>query len=178
MAVWRGVVVKWEHGPAFNTAITEDEAARLCELARGRRVLEIGSAYGYSAAVMALAGAVHVTAVDPHKAVPSAGIMAESLEALNVADQVEMVCDYSWRVMPQMVADGLRFGLIFVDGDHSVEAAARDAAMALPLLEPGGTLAFHDYREPECPGVGAALDKLFRDGPDRLTGTLWEKAFA
>jgi predicted O-methyltransferase YrrM len=175
-AVWRGVVVKWEHGPAFNTAITEDEAARLEELARGRRVLEIGSAYGYSAAVMALAGAVRVTAVDPHNAVPSKGIMAESLEALNVADRVDMWCEYSGTALPRLAELKRKFGLIFVDGDHSVEAAARDAAMALPLLEPGGVLACHDYRDPDCPGVGAALDKLFRDGPDRLTGTLWEKA--
>lgn len=174
-AVWRGVILGWEHGPAFSTAIQDDEAARLGELAAGRHVLEIGSAYGYSAAVMALARALSVTAVDPHTAVPSGPVMAACLEALKIGDRVTMVREYSGTALPRMLAAGRRFGLVFVDGDHQAHAAAADLGMAMPLLEQGGTLAFHDYRDPDCPGVAQVLDGLFPAGPDRLTGTLWEK---
>lgn len=180
MPPWRGVMVGWEHGPAFATSITEAETARLCELAAGRRVLEVGSAYGYSAVVMARAGAEHVTAVDPHHAIPSSApgaIMAANVESLGLAGRVEMIREFSGDVLPAWAELGTRFGLVFIDGDHRAPAAADDARMSVPLLEPGGVLAFHDYQDPECPGVAEALDAVFPEGPDRVTGTLWEKAF-
>jgi hypothetical protein len=49
-----------------------------------------------------------------------------------------------------------------------------DALWAIRLTAPGGTIACHDYREDNCPGVAQALDELFPDGPARLTGTLFE----
>lgn len=51
----------------LTTAILPVEAQRLRELAKGKEVLEIGAANGYSAIVMALAGALHITSVDPHE---------------------------------------------------------------------------------------------------------------
>jgi hypothetical protein len=177
MPPWRGVILGGENGPAFSTAITDEETTRLGELSAGRRVLEVGSAYGYSAAVMAVAGAERVIAVDPHCALPSRDVMSACLGALGLSGRVDMVLDYSTTVLPRLAAEGQRFGLVFIDGDHRADAAAADARMALSLMKPGGMLACHDYRDPDCPGVAQALDEMFPGGPDRLTGTLWEKAF-
>ena len=175
MAVWRGVLLGGEFGPAFNTSVQEDEAQRLAVLAEGARVLEVGSAYGYSAAVMALGGAVSVAAVDPHTSVRSAMIMEANLKALMVWHLVTMIPEYSETALPRMIAAGSKFDLIFVDGNHLGEAALADAEASQQLLNPGGTLLFHDYGDPDCPDVKPVLDFLYPGGPDCLTSTLWEK---
>jgi predicted O-methyltransferase YrrM len=165
-------------GVSFSTSIQPEEAAELGRLAAGRTVLEIGSAYGYSACVMAFAGAETVTAVDPHTWIPgSFEAMCANLEACGAlgdgpAAEVLIVAKPSQAVMPELAAAGRRFGLIFIDGDHSETAVRHDIAQALTLLEPGGTIACHDYGEDCCcPGVRAAVNEMFPGG-GTVTGTL------
>ena len=158
--------------PLISTSVTAAEAAKLGRLAHGQDVLEVGSAFGYSAAVMALAGARHVTAVDPHTWLNSHEAMLSNLAACGVADRVTVIQAPAGEVLPQM--QPLGFGLAFVDGDHSYEAVLADVKQVLPLIRPGGYLACHDYGEDCCcPGVRAALDELFPDGPTELAGTLF-----
>jgi predicted O-methyltransferase YrrM len=172
---WRDAVPG--DGPAIMTSVTGAEAAELARLAAAAGdVLEIGSAYGYSAIVMALAGG-HVTAVDPHTGGTWLGdtlaVMTGNLAAYGVADRVDICKEYSGTAMPALAADGRRFGLIFIDGDHTADAVRHDVQQALGLLRPGGVLACHDYGEDSCPGVRAALGGLFPAGPASLTGTLF-----
>jgi predicted O-methyltransferase YrrM len=166
---WRGLPPA-EGAQPISTSLTVNEAAALADLATGRDVLEVGSAFGFSACVMALAGAKHVTAADPHTWLNSHGAMTANLDACGVTDQVTIVRDASPAAL-----DGLGpFGLVFVDGDHSAEAVAADVAAARAVLATGGVLAVHDYLETCCcPGVRQALDILFPDGPDELVDTLF-----
>jgi predicted O-methyltransferase YrrM len=161
-------------GPAISTSITDAESAKLRELAgKGRRVLEVGSAFGYSAVVMALAGAT-VHAVDPHAWLRSADIMAANLRVYGVGDRVAIDCRSSHEVLPTLADWGERFDLVFVDGDHAREAVDHDVSWALKLLAPGGVLACHDYGEDCCcAGVRKALDEWFPDGSDELVDTLF-----
>ena len=176
---WRAVQASTDpHSPAFATSVHGDEAVRLAKLAAGRRCLEIGSAYGYSAVVMAAAGAVHVTAVDNHKSLPTRQVMEASVAACGVADKVTMLVADCEVALPELAVAGERFGLVFVDGDHGHDAVVRDVRLALTVLEPGGVLAVHDYGEDCCPGVAGALDELFPGGPDEVTVTLWQKVIA
>jgi predicted O-methyltransferase YrrM len=46
-----------------------------------------------------------------------------------------------------------RFGLVLVDTEHDAASVARDLGAALPLLEPGGLVAAHDYPDPSWPDV-------------------------
>lgn len=154
-------------GPAISTSLTEREAAELARLAAGHDVLEVGSAYGFSAIVMALAGA-RVTAVDPHVWLDSYGPMMANLGAYGVT--VEVRREGAEAALPALFNQGRRYALIWIDGDHSTEAVARDVRLALPLLAPGGVLACHDYGEDTCPGVAQALD-AWRT-PDRVIDTL------
>lgn len=160
---WRDVAPG--DGPAISTSVTSAEAAELARLAEGRDVLEVGSAFGYSAVVMALAGA-RVTAVDPHTWLPgSFEVMTGNLAAYGVQDRVEVIREVSQEALPWLARDGARFGLVFIDGDHSAEAARHDIRWALQLLDEGGTLAVHDYLEECCcPGVRAAADGLLEGG--------------
>jgi protein-L-isoaspartate O-methyltransferase len=149
-------------GPPVSTSITDAEAAELGRLAEGVRVLEVGSAFGFSACAMALAGAESVTAVDPHQQLASLGTMMENLGGYGVSGKVEVVTEISQTALPMLVAIGARFGLVFVDGDHSEAGAGFDIDMALKLLDPGGVLAVHDYHETCCcPEVRLAVDRRF-----------------
>jgi predicted O-methyltransferase YrrM len=164
--------------PGISTSILEEESATLGELAAGQRVLEIGSAFGYSAICMALAGAKSIVAVDPHIWLQSIQPMRTALDNFAVADRVTIIQERS----PHGLL-GLRenyFGFIFIDGDHSYEGCSADITAALPLLAPGGVLAVHDYLEDCCcPGVRTAVDLAFTDAKgqqamqDRIVGSMW-----
>lgn len=173
--LWQDVNV---NGSIIPTSLTKDETAELQRLSRDNQVLEVGSAYGYSAIQMALGGAAHVLTVDPHGgqrtfAVPrSLEVMQQNLAAFAVEDRVSMVLARSQNVLPALYAAGARYPFIFVDGDHAQEVVEHDLKWALKL---GKTIAFHDYGEVTCGGVQAALDKRFPQGPDRLIDSLWIK---
>ena len=166
---WRGVPAG-AGGPLISTSLTGNEAQALARLAPGRDVLEVGSAFGFSAAVMALAGARHVTAVDPHTWLDSHDAMVSNLAATGVSGLVTIVRGHSPAAL-----DGLGpFGLAFIDGDHGAAAVMADVEAARKVLADGGVLAVHDYGEDCCcPGVRAALDALFPAGPDELVDTLF-----
>jgi predicted O-methyltransferase YrrM len=155
--------------PLISTSLTAAESNRLAELAAGKDVLEVGSAFGFSACVMALAGARHVTAVDPHTWLNSHEAMTANLDACGVAGQVTVV-----RGTSPGALDGLGpFGLAFIDGDHGAAAVMADVEAARKVLGSGGVLACHDLGEDCCcPGVRHALDALFPAGPSELVDTL------
>ena len=159
-------------GPAISTSVTDAEAAMLGRLAAGAQVLEVGSAFGYSAITMALAGADHITAVDPHTWLPaSLDVMLENLAAYGVTDRVEVMAGHSFTALPVLAGEGLEFGLVFVDGDHSYEAARHDIEWARKLLGPGGVLAVHDVGETCCcAGVAEAVKSLGLTG--EMTDTM------
>ena len=147
---WRDVA-PGPGAPPISTSLTLDEAKTLARLAPGRDVLEVGSAFGFSAAVMALAGARHVTAVDPHTWLGSHDAMAANLAAAGVTGAVTVVRAWSPGALAGL--DG-PFGLVFIDGDHSAAGVMADVDAARKLLASGGVLACHDYGEDCCcPGV-------------------------
>lgn len=158
-------------GPKVSTSLTDAEANMLRLLAAGADVLEVGSAYGFSAIVMALAGA-QVVAVDPHAWLNSHGTMTANIDAYQVRDNVDIRRGPSQTVLSALTAEGRMFDLIWIDGDHAQAAVERDVTLALPLLRPGsGVLACHDWDEDTCPGVRAALETKLGE-PDELVDTL------
>lgn len=163
---WRDVAPG--DGPAISTSLTLAETDELRRLAKDADVLEIGSAYGYSAIAMALAGA-RVIAVDPHNWLQSYGQMVANLVAYGVSSLVEIRREDSRTALPDLLK-GERFDLVWIDGDHEAAAVAHDVEWARKLLRPGGTLACHDYGEATCPGVRQALDAW--KVPPRLVDTL------
>ena len=50
--------------------------------------------------------------------------------------------------------------LLFIDGDHSYEAVARDIAGWAPKIVPGGVIAFHDFKtEPKVAAKHAGIKR-------------------
>ncbi len=145
-------------GPQILSSITDGEIMTLATLAVQRDVLEIGSAFGYSAIAMAAAGA-EVTAVDPHDWMDSYATMTANIRAYNVADSVTVHVGQSQRVLPELSG---YFGLVFVDGDHAAPAVEHDLEWARKLLTESGVIALHDYTESCCcPDVAVVADRMF-----------------
>jgi predicted O-methyltransferase YrrM len=156
-------------GPAINTSLTVRETDELRRLAAGAQVLEIGSAFGYSAIAMALSGA-HVVAIDPHLQMASYEEMLANAGFYGVAGQIDIRRTDSRAELPMLHDRGDTFDLVWVDGDHSADMVTHDVTWARKLLRPGGTLACHDYDEETCPGVRQALDAW--KVPPKLVDTL------
>jgi hypothetical protein len=54
--------------------------------------------------------------------------------------------------------------LIFVDGDHTYEGVRKDTKILSTLAFSGTPILFHDYKNPDTPGVTSAVDEWIRDG--------------
>jgi predicted O-methyltransferase YrrM len=174
---WREISVG--DGRPISTSLTEAETCELRSLAVDGRVVEVGSAYGYSSVVMGQV-AEHVFAIDPHGgfgslAGDSLAHLRANLAAYDLSHKVSVVVARSAEVLSGLCRAGALFDLVFVDGDHRKDSVRRDVELAWWVLTDGGALACHDYREESCDGVEAALDALFPEGPSRLVDTLWVK---
>lgn len=113
-------------------------------------IVEIGSWKGRSTVWLA-AGARRagrrVYAIDPHcgsREDPDANTLQEfmaNIRRAGVADVVEPLVMTSADAADRIRDD---VELLFIDGDHSLEGAERDAQLWLPRLVPGGVLMMHD----------------------------------
>lgn len=146
--------------PDIRSAIKDDESARLAELAAGRRVLEVGSQYGFSTVLMARVAKV-VHAVDWHRGDAIVGrneslpLLWENVTRYKLRDRVVIHVGRSETVLPLLLPGSFDFA--FHDSYHSAEAVAADVALMVPLLVPGSLLALHDYGRY---GVAEAVDGL------------------
>jgi predicted O-methyltransferase YrrM len=152
-----------------------EEGRALSELARGKRVLEIGSFCGLSTVCMARA-AEHVTAVDyfDGRATPKPQNTREAFDAnirrYGLEDKVT-VCH------PDDDLPEEAFDLAFIDGAHDYDSVRDDIFKAMSALKPEGILAFHDYRVTPRefedaawdPGVTQAVNELLEVGGELIS---------
>lgn len=66
---------------------------------------------------------------------------------------------------------GMKFKMVFIDGDHSYQQVRKDILAWWPLLETGGILCGHDYDVFE--GVNGAVNFSFSGKHARLGATIW-----
>lgn len=117
----------------------------------GGRILEIGTYYGFTAAVMALAA-------------PKANIIGLNPQLLEVEkaqqnlarfENVSIICRYSWDYL-EMLDPEWRFDMVFVDGDHK---RVREDIPWWNRINTGGLFFFHDF-SPN--GSGRACPPAYR----------------
>lgn len=171
-----------EVAPYLKRQIWQWQACVLGMIARqfnffGANFLEVGTAWGYSAAAMAMVA-------------PKAGIITLNPKATEYPYAVKHLAGFSNVIALETKSaeyfdatpDLPLFDLIFIDGDHSLEAVLEDARW-FNRLKLGGLILFHDYSPSEAkrasPSVyeavnkvvtllGRPLDIIIRD--DTLTG--------
>ena len=153
--------------------LSYDEGKALYDLARDRRVLEIGSFCGRSTICLAQA-ASHVTAVDyfDGRATPDVrDTLAEFWANLKRYDVDSHVITES----PDAPPAGT-FDFVFIDGAHDYASVKADIAKALAGLAPEGLIAFHDLRSGPgaCdggwdPGVNRAVQEFLGQGAEMVS---------
>lgn len=125
------------------------EGRKLADLARDKRVLEIGSYRGLSTICMAQT-ARSVTCIDPFTGEGTSepgetfADFKSNLKRYGVAGKVT-----AYRATTAEVARSIDgpFDLVFIDGAHDFASISTDVAAAEHLLTPGGLMVFHDYRK-------------------------------
>lgn len=161
--------------PDIPTALSDEEAAVLIQLASGKRVLEIGSLPGFSTIVLAnVAEIVH--SVDPHEGYPEIAPKStlvpflENLQRYGVRDKVVVHVDTAARVLPAFRRG--YFDFAFVDAMGTYEVTKQCILDA--YLHTDGYLLVHDYGHPEWPGAKQAIDEFAqrKDWPFRVVDTL------
>jgi cephalosporin hydroxylase len=116
-----------------------------------RYTLEIGMAFGGSAVAFAAmhknsnstACQVHV-AIDPFQSAVWDNVGRLKLAEAHLTNFVEVIEEKSSIVLPRLMAQGRRFGVIYIDGSHLFEDVFIDAYFSMRLLEAGGYLLFDD----------------------------------
>ncbi len=70
-------------------------------------------------------------------------------------------------------AEGLKFDMVFIDGDHSYEMVKADILCWKPLVRKGGLLTGHDYSDKHDGVVNAVHELLGEDNITILPGRIW-----
>jgi predicted O-methyltransferase YrrM len=132
-------------GEALRTWVTREAATH---------TIEIGLGYGISALFVCEgllangeADAQHVV-IDPHQDTRFANCGLQFLDDAGIADMVEFHAGESQVVLPRMLAEGRRFDLAFVDGNHRFDGVFVDLVYLGRLVSAGGVIFVDDYQLP------------------------------
>ena len=155
-------------------SVSEAEAGELMRLASevppDACIVEVGSHRGRSTAALALgANGVPVYAIEPHELFEGMygakfgpedrRAFFENMLRVGVVEDVRLV-----NLSSEVVSPGWQrpVGLLWIDGDHSLEGTRRDFEAWEPYLQPGGVVAFHDALDP-AGGPAQVIETLLAD---------------
>src|SRR5215216_5223783 len=132
-------------GEALRKWVTDEGATR---------TIEVGLGYGISALFICegllatgSADAQHVV-VEPHQDTRFADCGLQFLDEAGVTHMVEFHASESQVVLPTLLAEGRRFDLAFVDGDHRFDGVFVDLVYLGRLVSAGGIVFVDDYQLP------------------------------
>lgn len=160
---WRAWRLRARLGDAFSLggATKPRELRPLLAAAEGaQRVVEIGTGTAWTTIALALAdGTRTVTSIDPVRR-PERDAYLELVPA-SVAKRIAFV-EGVGEAAPPAGIDGV--GFLFIDANHD-QASTEGAFRAWrDRLAPGAGVAFHDFDDPQWPGVTEAIRSLGLQG--------------
>jgi predicted O-methyltransferase YrrM len=109
---------------------------------------------GYGIATLFICEALLANGPDGHRTTYF-GVGLQILEDAGVRDLVEFYAEESQIVLPRLLAEGRRFDLAFLDGNHRFEGVFLDLIYSGRLLKEGGIVFVDDT---QLPGVRRAVD--------------------
>jgi predicted O-methyltransferase YrrM len=152
---------------SLTSATRPSDLRTLLTVARGRhRVIELGTATGWTAISLALA--------DPERTVLSCDIAEREepqrylgLVTSETRARIELAC----RPGSDGPPDDSAVDLLYIDSSHERDQTIAEVQAWRPVLRPGAAIVFDDYTHPGFPGVSEAIARLGLSGEQR--GTLF-----
>ena len=144
------------------------EGLKLSELAKDKRVLELGSYCGRSTICLAQT-ACYVVSIDPHdgRGTPTQTDTFDTFKANLARYDIKNVDAYQTTEIPV----GEEFDLVFIDASHDYESVCKDIERATAVLPYDGLIVFHDYGGVDDRGVTKAVDELLALGGELISTT-------
>jgi len=96
-------------------------------------------------------------------------IFDRNVRHFGLQDTVEAVPADSEKAVGLLPLKNGSVDLLFIDGGHDLATVRRDIELYLPLVKPGGVVAFHDFRFP-CDVPKAVWEAIKRQSFDDLIG--------
>ena len=164
----------------FPVSVNAAEGAALrewVERERAAQSIEIGLGYGISALFICEAllvggrdGVRHV-ALDPNQTWRFADCGLQLIEEAGLGKLVEFHSEASEIALPRFLADGRRFDLAFVDGNHRFDGVFLDLIYLGRLVREGGIIFIDDFQLPAVAkaasfcttNLGWAVEDISRD---------------
>lgn len=132
--------------------------------AADRPIVEIGSAFGGSALVMAAATDERrppIHSIDPDASTRDIMRFAFAREGhLDRLRQIVLTSDAAISDIPELEG---RCGLVFIDGLHTWSGVESDFRLYAPLVAPGGAMLFHDVAPQIEPVMRFVFGRVLRD---------------
>lgn len=140
----------------------------------GKPIVELGTFHGYTAGVLAMAAeetnspviTIDDYAPRPEQRLPAHIGAAAVRENLTRAGLHVAVLQGDSRDVPNVIRE---VGMLWIDSTHTAEQVEAEMAAWLPLIAPGGIVAFHDYGGASTPQLKGPIDAMFRHSP------MWEQ---
>ncbi|HTU96641.1 MAG TPA: class I SAM-dependent methyltransferase [Solirubrobacteraceae bacterium] len=152
---------------SLSSATRPADLRTLLSVARGRRrVVELGTATGWTAISLALA--------DPGRSVLSCDVVEreEPQRYLGlVSGATRARIELALRPGSAGPVDDAPVDLLYIDSSHEREQTIDEVQAWRPVLGPGAVIVFDDYTHPDFPGVSQAVADLGLTGEQR--GTLF-----
>jgi predicted O-methyltransferase YrrM len=155
-------------------SVTRPEAlAHLLRLARGRRrVVEIGTGTAWTTIALALDDSSReVVSYDPIIRPERTWFL--ELGGVSARSRIELRDEPGEAGPPPGAAP---FDFVFIDGSHERERTMATWRAWKDALAPGGVIAFHDWENPEYPGVTEAIRELGLEGEVFREVFVWRRA--
>jgi predicted O-methyltransferase YrrM len=108
------------------------------------KTLEVGFAYGCSAAHIISATDSPHYAIDPFQTKHWDNVGLKNLKTLKLDHHLRFLPDFAHNAMPALLKEGQRFDFILIDGDHRYDGIMNDFFYADKLLNEGGYVMFDD----------------------------------
>jgi hypothetical protein len=160
-----------DDGGAFVGAAWPEQVATLLRFCAGKRcAVELGTGKAWTTVPLALAGAKRVISYDPYVWPTRARYLA--LAPAKARARLEL--------RQKSGEGGAEAGdgpvsLLFIDSSHEIDETVTSFSAWLSALEPDAVVAFHDYENPEYPGVAEAVAQLGLHGETVAGMFVWRR---
>lgn len=118
-----------------------------------KKTLEVGFAYGCSAAAIISATQSKHYAIDPFETRDFQNAGIKNMERLGIRHFLDFREEFSNTELPRMYMDGVKLDFAFIDGMHLFDSTFIDFYYIDLMLEENGYVIFHDYWMPSTKAV-------------------------